>query len=434
MLPFANQSFNGSAGLTQGGWVLQAGEVRAGIAYGGAMIYGSSQWGAPKGQGPHGFGNGGQIYAQYQPPSGPIALECQMPVYESAAASMTVAHFPSSSAWKCCAGSMNSKGVARVWTRDDATNSWQPTTAWASPAGTTTEIRSMLSYTDSVTGTDLLFAGLDDLSGGGGIFSAIYDANTPGNLIWGTSAELELSTTNQGPQPNPSVFEVRVMSFAVGPDEHGKQALFATVGTEIYKRIDGESPTWQLVWTKPLVQGESSQSGLRALTQYGSGNFLVFVEGTDWSVVQLTPGAGYAATKLYGITDLSAALGPGFIAGYAIGAYNQMCWVNVAGAWCGLIGLSINCPKYPAGTPIFWGGASANAPWLAQAYYLVLHAGKFTLKQIAAQANPTIAPRFMTPFSSFVMAGGPDFEMRQGEPIYLGWGAWDTAANAVAGA
>ena len=85
MLPFANQSFNGSAGLTQGGWILQSAEARAGIAYGGAMIYGSSQWGAPKGQGPHGFGNGGQIYAQYQPPSGPIALECQMPVYESAA-------------------------------------------------------------------------------------------------------------------------------------------------------------------------------------------------------------------------------------------------------------------------------------------------------------------------------------------------------------
>ena len=137
MLPFGNQSFNGSAGLTQGGWVLQAGELRAGIACGGAMIYGSSQWGAPHGRGPHGFGNGGQIYAQYQPPSNPIALECQMPVYESAARvddSRALSWFERLEVlrwdheWPY--------GQARVWTRDDATNSWQPTTAWVSPAKT----------------------------------------------------------------------------------------------------------------------------------------------------------------------------------------------------------------------------------------------------------------------------------------------------------
>ena len=37
------------------------------------------QWGAPSGQGPNGEGNGVQFYAQYAPPSGPPALECQMP-------------------------------------------------------------------------------------------------------------------------------------------------------------------------------------------------------------------------------------------------------------------------------------------------------------------------------------------------------------------
>ena len=227
---------------------------------------------------------------------------------------------------------------------------------------------------------------------------------------------------------------LRVMSFCPGADGSGKACLYATVGMEVYQRVDGVYPVWQKVWTKPLQPNENSQSGLRGMTAYG-GNYLVFAEGTDWSVLQLSPGT-WSETKLYGISNLSAALGPGFGAGYAIGAYNSMAMVSVGAVWYGLIGLSINCYKYPAGTPIYWGGTAGNAPWLAQAYYLVMNGGngQFTLKQIAAQANPTIANRFMVPDGQGnVVAGGPDFEMHT-EPSDLGWIAYDTVANVVAGA
>ena len=80
-LAFPNQYFLGLSGLKQGGWDLQATELRCGATHcsGTIMLYGAGQWGARSGQGPNGEGNGAQIYAQYAPPSGPLALECQIP-------------------------------------------------------------------------------------------------------------------------------------------------------------------------------------------------------------------------------------------------------------------------------------------------------------------------------------------------------------------
>ena len=74
------------------------------------MLYGGGQWGAPSGQGPLGQGNGGQIYGQYSPPNGPLAIECQLPAYESAVEAMVCADFNGS--WLACAGTANSLGYA----------------------------------------------------------------------------------------------------------------------------------------------------------------------------------------------------------------------------------------------------------------------------------------------------------------------------------
>src|SRR5580700_5632422 len=100
-LPFSSEYFNGAAGLTQGGWILQATELRCGMSltYLGntMMLYGGSQWGSPGNEGPWQQGEGAQIYAQYSPPSGPLAIECQMPLYETGVTSMVSASFPSAS-------------------------------------------------------------------------------------------------------------------------------------------------------------------------------------------------------------------------------------------------------------------------------------------------------------------------------------------------
>jgi hypothetical protein len=152
--PFSNQYFSGAAGVTQGGWIMQASELRCGMSlvYGGEtiMLYGAGQWGSPGNAGPWQNGEGAQIYAQYAPPGGSLAIECQMPLYETGVTSMVVAHF--SGASPGCAGTSNSIGYGRVWTRSNAVNSWQPTTIRNNTTGAPVQVRSMLCYTDSVTG------------------------------------------------------------------------------------------------------------------------------------------------------------------------------------------------------------------------------------------------------------------------------------------
>jgi hypothetical protein len=431
-LPFASQYFSGTAGLRQGGWTLQATELRCAITmtYLGneIMLYGGGQWGSPANEGPYGEGEGGQIYAQYLPPSGPLVIECQMPPYEMAVESMVMAQFPGAPV--ACAGTGNSLGFGSVWTRADSTNCWQPTVIWNNTTGAAVQVRSMFSYTDSVTGVAYLFAGSDDTNGNGGVFHATYNSSVPGCLVWDSTPELVLSATNQGVTLPQGLGPV-VMSFCKGTNATGGTSLFATVGIQVWERIDGANPTWQLVWTKPTVAGEVSQNGLRGITK--SGNCLiVFPEGTDWGIVQLNPANGWAATWQYTIQNLQTALGTGFTVSYVIGAYNNMASVEIGTTYYGLIGLGIQVTSYPLGTPVY-SPAGSNQYWLAQSHYLVKPVGSATLYQMTQQANPTGAVRFMVPYgSTYVMAGGFDFQNFT-EAAEYGWGAWDTQANAVSG-
>jgi hypothetical protein len=434
-LPFGSQYFNGSAGIDQGGWIMQATELRCAMSmnYDGEtiMLYGGGQWGAPSGAGPWGQGEGAQIYAQYSPPNGPLAIECQMTGFDTAVQALVSAQF--GTVWLACAGVANSQGNARVFTRWDVTNSWQPTVVWVSPTAAAVQIRSMGAYTDSVTGVSHVFAGVDDTTGAGGIFSGTYNSAVPGCLTWNQTPELALSATNTG-VTLPSELNLRVMSFCVGTNASGGTSLFATIGVQVWERVDGANPTWQLVWTKPTVSGEISQSGLRGLTKAGT-YFLVFPEGNNWGVVLLNPAAGWSATWEYTLANLQSALGSGFTVNYVTGCYDRMGSVEINSTWYGLIGLGIQVSAYPAGTLIY-SPASGGGTWLAQSHYLTRKgtgAIEFQLCQMAQQTNPTESVRFMVPLgTTYVMAGGFDFE-GDTEAAEYGWGAYDTQANAVSG-
>jgi hypothetical protein len=430
-LPFSNQYFSGTAGLKQGGWILQATELRCAMTYdaGAIMLYGGGQWGAPSGRGPLGEGNGGQIYGQYAPPNGPLAIECQLPVYETAVEAMVAADFNGS--WLVCAGVANALGYGRVWTRSDATNSWQPTQIWESPTNAPVQVRSLsFAYTDSVTLQTYIFAGVDDGTGAGGIFRGTYNSAVPGCLVWGSTPELAISVTNQG-VTLPAELSIRVMSFCTGTNASGGTSLFATIGIQVWERIDGANPTWRLVWTKPTVAREASQNGLRGITAYGS-YLLVFPEGTDWSVVQLNPASGFTPTWQYNLQNLQDELGTGFKVSYVTGPYNNMASVKVGSTWYGLIGLGIQVTSYPSGTPVY-SPAGTGEHWLAQSRYLVKSSTSVTLCAMTQQANPIAAVRFMVPFgSAYVMAGGFDYE-NCNEAAEYGWGAYDTQSNAVSG-
>ena len=80
-LAFANRYFLGVSGLKQGG--LGPSGDRASLRHDSLQRDELALWrrpvGRPSGQGPDGAGNGVQFCAQYAPPSGPLALECQVP-------------------------------------------------------------------------------------------------------------------------------------------------------------------------------------------------------------------------------------------------------------------------------------------------------------------------------------------------------------------
>ena len=209
--------------------------------------------------------------------------------------------------------------------------------------------------------------------------------------------------------------------------------LFATVGIQVWERIDGANPTWQLVWTKPTVAGEVSQSGLRGMTANGS-NLLVFPEGTDWSVVQLNPASGFAATWQYNLQNLQDQLGTGFGVSYVIGPYNNMASVEIGSTWYGLIGLGIRCHVLSVRD------ASIFACWQRQ-----LLSGPDPLSRY--ERNERYALRDDAAGESDcsgAVHGSVWIDLRHGRRVRLrddyteaaeyGWGAYDTQANAVSGA
>jgi hypothetical protein len=388
-------------------------------------------WEQPPGSGPVGYGNGAQILAQYAPPSGPVVIEAQLPQSELCIASLASANFASSNAWKTCAGTWNTSGLARVYTRYPATRSWIGTTIWANGTGKTAQVRSMLSYTDQKTHQSYLFAGTSDASGlVGGVYAGAYDPHAPGNIVWGQKAELAMADAVQGVQL-PIGCTPRVTSFAQFTDSTGVPALYCTIGPQIFKRIDGDSPSWECVWTHVPAEHEHSQTGLRALTPFGKFLF-VSVEGTQWSIVRIDPNKGFAATPEYSKQDLDQALGPGFTVSYVIGPYNGMRPVQVGSTWHMLIGMIILVSRYPAGTPIY-SVPSQGAHILATAHYLVKKGATYTLKTMdQVGEHPSESIRDFAVIGANVVGTGFDCWIAPA-PGHTAWAVWDSAANAVAG-
>jgi len=431
-MTFPNIAYLGSNQAPQGGWLLEGTEMRNALYAGGTLYLGNGMWEQPHGSGPIGYGNGAQILAQYAPPSGPVVIEAQLPQADLCVASLASANFASSKAWKTCAGTWTTEGLGRVYTRYPGTRSWVGTTIWANGTGKTAQVRSMLSYTDQKTHQSRLFAGTSDASGVvGGVYAGAYDPHAAGDIVWGEKAELAMTDAVQG-VVLPLGCTPRVTSFAQFTDATGVPALYCTIGPRIFKRIDGDNPTWESVWTHVPESNEHSQTGLRALTPFGK--FLyVSVEGTKWAIVRLDPNNGFAATPEYTKQDLDAALGPGFTVTYIIGPYNGLRPVQVGSTWYMLIGMVVLVSRYPAGTPIYT-VPSQGAHILATAHYLVKKGPQYILKTMDEVGSyPSESVRDFAVVGGNVVGVGFDCWIAPA-PGHTSWAVWDSAANAVAAA
>jgi hypothetical protein len=135
----------------------------------------------------------------------------------------------------------------------------------------------------------------------------------------------------------------------------------------------------------------------------------------------------------YTTADLQTALGTGWTVSYAIGAYNDMNWVEVSPAWYPLIGLSVQVMAPPSGVSVYQPPGQGTT-WLGKAQYLIRDASTaaYTLQEMSLKSDwPMTACRSFCTCGSHVMAGG--FACEQGAvPGQSAWCVWYTAANAVA--
>jgi hypothetical protein len=226
------------------------------------------------------------------------------------------------------ASTWNTSGAVNVYNRNDRTNTWLKTELdFIAPAGMgLAQVRSFGSHVDRVTGISYVFAGEDPH----GIFRGTY-VPASGNVDWNLTTEFNISSINPAPWAQTGL-TIRVMSFADCTDAKGQTNLYATVGQQIYKRIDGRSPSWSLVYTNP-IPGIASQSGLRGLTAIpnpaGAGQvMLVTVEGTSPRVIRFDPNTNTGVTDLNLSSFVGAAWGTNLTNAYMIAGYNNMTSVN----------------------------------------------------------------------------------------------------------
>jgi hypothetical protein len=213
------------------------------------------------------------------------------------------------------AGTWDLSGASQIMSRNDANGAW---TAMSLPVPRVTsgiqQVRAMAMHRDRRTGVDQLFAGNDPH----GIVSGGYDDAAVGGIRWGANPELDISRLSAPSFPGLSL--LRVASFA-----ECNGILYATVGQQIYRRLDGAPPRWEHFYTNP--RPGYSETGLRGLTAVahpsGAGQaLLVAVEGTAARIIRIDPSTGEETTELDIPTFLNSTWATKV--GYVIAAYNDM--------------------------------------------------------------------------------------------------------------
>jgi hypothetical protein len=325
-------------------------------------------------------------------------------------------------------------GEVDIFARNDATGDWNremlayderiPGVRHLS------QVRSFGSHRDRVTGIDYAFAGDDPH----GIFNGVYDASVPGRIRWSQTPELDISGISVADFPG-MAGRLRVTSFAECNDR-----LYATVGQQIYERMDGATPRWRLIYSNPTPG--RSQSGLRGLTcapsPTGQGRVLLAaVEGTAGRIIRVDPRDGREATDLDLHDFLSRAWG--MDVGYTISAYNNMTEVyDSQGEVLFLIGLEAFIPRR---SPVAAGHRMFNigrGRLEGNAWYLIRSPeGNYRLRRIPSRPGPAMVSTrsiavspFPTDPDAVYFAG---FDANRTRVHNTGWIVRATLAKAIGG-
>jgi hypothetical protein len=250
--------------------------------------------------------------------------------------------------------SPSSKSTA-TWTRDDAAGAWTESVAAEGLRG---GLRSFCTHVDTATGIQHLFGGSTT---SGSIFRAVYDAAAPGRLRWHPAPELS------GTGRMMCMTEADGVLYAAGgiQDE-------SPLSGGLFRRMDGESPRWELLWRWPhkiLERGDETEilRGLTPIPDPAGGTHHVLLGTCNYPgvVYRIDPQKRFAVmTELDIRAYFAKAFGVAELRGPCLSAYNNFLPLTdpETGEKVHLLGLWIN---HPAGRATDEGGS---------AWYLIRHA------------------------------------------------------------
>ena len=156
-------------------------------------------------------------------------------------------------------------GAVSAWVRDDGANTWIHTLVrhGSSNGGVRWVPRDMEIYRDKVTGVEHLMMSL----GNPGIISGVYDPSVPGRVRWNRNLEY------------PFLIEGSFKTRPLGMTQ-ANGSLFFSEGDSIYRRIDGERPTYTEILDL-YEDTDTDVGGIRGLTSVpnpnGPGESLLFL-------------------------------------------------------------------------------------------------------------------------------------------------------------
>jgi poly(A) polymerase len=298
-----------------------------------------------------------------------------------------------------------------LFTRDDATGSWEKSKIISGDTGKRGEgnsVRAMRVYRDKVTGVDRLFVSIGVL----GIFSGVYDSAAPGRIRWDGVSESGAVAT-------------RPLAIIEANGE-----LFFSSDKFIYRRIDGATPRYAVAHDLgDLQQGSASSlaGGIRGLTAIanpkGAGQSLLFVwvpgNRSRGCVYRLDPAGDkrYARVEETCLDKLVSDYLSGNSVHYVLAAYNNMLPIRDPATQqeVHLIGLQawIGGQQYPTTQRQRDGGFYSGAIYVVRD-----RNGKYRVREVNARINasnpPLVATRayvvspFASDFGKVVYFGGYD--------------------------
>lgn len=326
------------------------------------------------------------------------------------------------------AGSWDLSGSSEVFSRDDRTGGWtaMPLAGKRVPQGKIQQIRSIAGHRDRLTGVDHVFVGNDPY----GIYRGHYDPSARGGIRWASEPELEIGAIKIEVYSGLSLPRVSGMAECNG-------VLFATIGHQLYRRVDGAVPRWELLYTNP--KPGHSETGLRGLTAIPdpSGQdqtLLLAVEGSAARVLRVDPATGQETTEVDLIAHLSRTWQTRI--SYVIAGYNDMTLVPAPGGGTAvLIGFEAFIPPAAPTPP----GHQKVDGLEAGAWYFVRQPDRrYDLRKIAGRhpttgrhlvATRTIAPSPFSDEPDAIYFGG--FDANKLPAHNTAWAFKTTRANAL---